>query len=193
MKKLFLYIPAMLLIAVSCEKEAINSSNKGNESASGVKMITEVVSGSRGDATKATIGNTTPSFAWTVGDNAAVHVSNGDSHEYVITSKGADSAASSAKFEVTYGEGYSRDAFAVYPSDIVSATAANYGQSGHTLDVTLPGSYTLAQVSGETSPCPMISANEAGSGWHFYQPPSVWKSTSMGRRSGVISPSHLPL
>ena len=60
MKKLFLYIPAMLLIAVSCEKEAINSSNKGNESASGVKMITEVVSGSRGDATKATIGNTTP-------------------------------------------------------------------------------------------------------------------------------------
>ena len=169
MKKLFLYIPAMLLIAVSCEKEAINSSDNGNESASGVKMITEIVSGSRGDATKATIGNTNPTFAWTVGDNVAVHVSNGDSHEYVITSKGADAAASSAKFEVTYGEGYSRDAFAVYPSTIVSASAANYGQSGHTLDVTLPSSYTLAQVSGETSPCPMISANTAGDGWHFYQ------------------------
>ena len=169
MRKLFLYIPAMLLIAVSCEKEAINSSDRGNEPASGVKMITEIVSGCRGDATKATIGNTTPTFAWTVGDNVAVHVSNGDSHEYVITSKGADAAASSAKFEVTYGEGYSRDAFAVYPSTIVSASAANFGQSGHTLDVTLPDSYTLAQVSGETSPCPMISANEAGSGWHFYQ------------------------
>ena len=169
MKKLFLYIPAMLLIAVSCEKEAINSSDRGNEPASGVKMITEIVSGSRGDATKATIGNTNPTFAWTVGDNAAVHVSKGDSHEYVTTSKGADAAASLAKFEVTYGEGYSRDAFAVYPSTIVSASAANFGQSGHTLDVTLPGSYTLAQVSGETSPCPMISANEAGSGWHFYQ------------------------
>ncbi len=169
MKKLLLYIPAMLLLAVSCEKEAINPSDNGNEPASDVKMITEIVSGSRGDATKATIGNTTPTFAWTIGDNVAVHVSNGDSHEYVITSKGADAAASSAKFEVTYGEGYSRDAFAVYPSTIVSATAANYGQSGHSLDVTLPGSYTLAQVSGETSPCPMISANTAGDGWHFYQ------------------------
>ena len=169
MKKLFLYIPAMLLLAVSCEKEAINSSDNGNESASGVKMITEIVSGSRGDVTKATIGNANPTFAWTAGDNVAVHVSHGDSHEYVITSKGADAAASSAKFEVTYGEGYSRDAFALYPSNIVSASAANYGQSSHTLDVTLPGSYTLAQVSGETSPCPMISANEAGSGWHFYQ------------------------
>ena len=169
MKKLFLYIPAMLLIAVSCEKEAINSSDNGNEFAPSVKMITEIVSGSRGDATKATIGNTNPTFAWTVGDNAAVHVSKGDSHEYVTTSKGADAAASSAKFEVTYGEGYSRDAFAVYPSTIVSASAANFGQSGHTLDVTIPDSYTLAQVSGETSPCPMISANTAGDGWHFYQ------------------------
>ncbi len=169
MKKLFLYIPAMLLIAVSCEKEAINSSDKGNESASGVKMITEIVSGSRGDVTKATIGNTTPTFAWTAGDNVAVHVSNGATNKYVVTTSGASASAASAKFTVEYEEGYSRDAFAVYPSTIVSASATNFGQSGHTLDVTLPGSYTLAQVSGETSPCPMISANTAGDGWHFYQ------------------------
>ena len=169
MKKIFLYIPAMILLAVSCEKEAINPSENGNEAASGVKMITEIVSGSRGDDTKATIGNTTPTFAWTVGDNVAVHVSNGATNKYVVTTSGASAAAASAKFTVEYEEGYSRDAFAVYPSNIVSTTAANYGQSGHTLDVTLPGSYTLAQVSGETSPCPMISANEAGSGWHFYQ------------------------
>lgn len=169
MKKLLLYIPAMLLIAVSCEKEAINPSDNGNESASGVKMITEIVSGSRGDVTKATIGNTTPTFAWTAGDNVAVHVSNGATNKYVVTTSGASASAASAKFTVEYEEGYSRDAFAVYPSTIVSASAANYGQSGHTLDVTLPSSYTLAQVSGETSPCPMISANTAGDGWHFYQ------------------------
>ncbi len=169
MKKIFLYIPAMILLAVSCEKETINPSDNGNESASGVKMITEIVSGSRGDDTKATIGNATPTFAWTVGDNVAVHVSNGATNKYVVTTSGASAAAASAKFTVEYEEGYSRDAFAVYPSNIVSTTAANYGQSGHALDVTLPGSYTLAQVSGETSPCPMISANEAGSGWHFYQ------------------------
>ena len=169
MKKLFLFIPAFLLLSIACQKEDTSLSSNENGQESSMKMITEIVSGSRDDSTKATIGNTNPTFAWTVGDNVAVNVSNGESHEYVITSKGADAAASSAKFEVTYGEGYSRDAFAVYPSTIVSASAANYGQSGHSLDVTLPSSYTLAQVSGETSPCPMISANTAGDGWHFYQ------------------------
>ncbi len=169
MKKIFLYIPAMILLAVSCEKEAINSSDNGNESASGVKMITEIVSGSRGEGTKATIGNTNPTFAWTVGDNVAVHVSKGSSHKYVVTSSGASAAAASATFEVTYEDGYSRDAYAVYPSYIVNPNATDYGQSNTKLDVTLPNSYTLDQVSGETSPCPMLSYNVAGNNWHFYQ------------------------
>ena len=168
MKKIFLYIPAMILLAVSCEKEAINSSDNGNESASGVKMITEIVSGSRGEGTKATIGNTNPTFAWTVGDNVAVHVSKGSSHKYVVTSSGASAAAASATFEVTYEDGYSRDAYAVYPSYIVNPNATDYGQSNTKLDVTLPNSYTLDQVSGETSPCPMLSYNVAGNNWHFY-------------------------
>ena len=164
MKKLFLYIPAMMLLAVSCEKEAINPSDKGN-----VKMITEIVSGSRGDDTKTTIGNDTPTFAWTAGDKVAVHVSNGSSAKYVVTTGGASAAAASAQFTVEYEEGYSRDAFAVYPSNLVSATASNYGQSGSTLDISLPGTYTLAQVSGETSPCPMIATNTPGGGWSFKQ------------------------
>ena len=159
----------MILLAVSCEKEAINSSDNGNESASGVKMITEIVSGSRGEGTKATIGNTNPTFAWTVGDNVAVHVSKGSSHKYVVTSSGASAAAASATFEVTYEDGYSRDAYAVYPSYIVNPNATDYGQSNTKLDVTLPNSYTLDQVSGETSPCPMLSYNVAGNNWHFYQ------------------------
>ena len=169
MKKIFLYIPAVILLAVSCEKEVINLSENGNKSASGVKMITEIVSGSRGEDTKATIGNTTPTFAWTVGDNVAVHVSKGSSHKYVVTSSGASAAAASATFEVTYEDGYSRDAYAVYPSYIVNPNATDYGQSNTKLDVTLPNSYTLDQVSGETSPCPMLSYNSAGNNWHFYQ------------------------
>ena len=169
MNKGFFYIPALALLAIACQKMENNPAPITEEPVPEVKMITETVSGNRGASAKATISNTNASFAWSIGDNLAVHVSNGDSHKYVVTSKGADAAAASAKFEVTYEEGYSRDAFAIYPSTIVSASAANFGQSGHTLDVTLPGSYTLAQVSGETSPCPMISANEAGSGWDFYQ------------------------
>ena len=170
MKKYFLYIPALALLAAACNKVDNNEPAPIEEEPTPVvKMITETVSGNRGVETKATISNTNASFKWSIGDNVAVHVSKGDNHKYVVTSKGANAAAASAKFEVTYKDGYSRDAFAVYPSGIVAENAANYGQSEQPLDVTLPSSYTLAQVSGETSPCPMIATNAPGTGWDFYQ------------------------
>ena len=171
MKKYFLYIPALALLAVACNKIDNNEPAPiEEEPAPVVKMITETVSGNRGVETKATISDTDASFKWSIGDNVAVHVSKEDNHKYVVTSKGADAAAASAKFEVTYEDGYSRDAFAVYPSTIVDQDAAYYGQSGQSLAVTLPSSYTLDQVSGETSPCPMIATNNAqDAGWEFYQ------------------------
>lgn len=169
MKKLFLYIPVMILLAVSCEKEDMLPSLEGNVPASQVEMVTETISGSLGIATKSTISDVDASFAWTEGDNVAVHISNGN---YSFTTDGAaiDAVESSkASFTVAYEAGYSRNAFAVYPCTIVAKNAANYGQEDHTLDVTLPDSYTLAQVSGETSPCPMISTDEAGTSWNFFQ------------------------
>ncbi len=118
-------------------------------------------------------------FKWSVGDNLAIHVSNGDSHKYVFTSGtgGASAAAASAYFTVTYESGYSRDAYALFPSTIVAANAENYGQEGSPLDVTLPGSYTLAQVQGEVSPCPMIASNNAGDSWDFQQLCSLLRLT----------------
>jgi hypothetical protein len=174
MKKLYLSIPALILVAVSCEKEEINNSLIEKNPVPQVEMVTETVSGARGTATKATISDADASFAWTDDDDVAVHISNG---KYVYTSdEGAHGATitdlvhtDDASFTVAYEAGYSRDAFAVYPSTLVAKDAANYGQEGHALDVTLPGSYKLAQVSGETSPCPMIATNEAGQGWNFFQ------------------------
>ncbi len=172
MKKLIFFIPALILFAVSCEKEENSPSQIESEPVSEVKMITEVVSGGRGESTKATISDSDASFAWTAGDNVAVHISNG---KYVYTSDDGASGATlkaspdKASFTVVYPDDYSRDAFALYPSTIVDKDATNYGQSEQSLDVTLPSSYTLAQVSGETSPCPMISTNTAGAGWVFYQ------------------------
>ena len=171
MKKLFLCFPALLLLAVSCEKEPVFTS-----------LVKETVSGSRGVSTKATISDADASFAWTEGDDVAVHISNG---KYVYTSdEGASAAhitdvihADDASFTVAYEAGNSRDAFAVFPSTIVAKDAANYGQEGHALDVTLPASYTLAQLSGEVSPCPMIAANKAGEGWDFYQLCSLLRLT----------------
>lgn len=174
MKKLFLCFPAILFLAVSCEKEEFLPARVG--------MISETVSGSRSAATKATISEADASFAWTEGDDVAVHISNG---KYVYTSdEGASAAhitdvihADNASFTVAYEGGYSRDAFAVFPSTLVAKDAANYGQEGHTLDVTLPAAYTLAQVSGETSPCPMIATNKVGEGWDFYQLCSLLRLT----------------
>lgn len=166
MKKIFLSF-IILATAVACTSEGLEKAP--------APMVTETISGTYCLSTKATIADGDASFKWSVGDNIAVHVSNGDSHKYVFTSGegGASQAAASASFSVTYDSGYSRDAFAVYPSTIVAANASNYGQSGHTLDVTLPSTYTLAQVQGEqgeTTPCPMIATNTASSTtWNFYQ------------------------
>ena len=149
MKKFF-HIAALAMMAVACNIAELDPAQGGEEPAPVAKMIVETVSGTRETSTKATIAND-GSFAWSKDDNIAVHVSNGSSHLYVFTSdsehgaSGASVAAHSASFTVAYEEGYSRDAFAVYPSNIVSANAANYGQEGHTLDLTLPSSYTLAR------------------------------------------------
>lgn len=167
MKKIYLLL---LAVAVSCNMAEVENNLSRIESVSGQNMITETISGSRGVETKATISNDdTPAFAWNIGDNIAVHISNG---KYVTTAdegaSGASVAEATADFTVAYETGYSRDAFAIYPSTIVDADAANYGQEGHALDVKLPSSYTLDQVSGETSPCPMIADN-TGTNWTFYQ------------------------
>lgn len=166
MKKILFSITVLAAIVVACN--TVENNITPNESASGVQMITETISGRR-VSTKATIAGDA-SFSWTVGDDIAVHVSNG---KYVYTSddgaSGASADAATASFTVVYPEGYARDAFALFPSTIVEKSAANYGQSGTALDVTLPASYTLAQTSNLTSPCPMIATNATGSGWEFYQ------------------------
>lgn len=172
-KSYLLFIAVGLCCLDACNKEV--EITEIPESPESVKMISETITASLGADTKVTIANTaSDNFAWIAGDNIAVHVSNGDIHKYVLTSddgaSGASASASSASFTVVYPEGYSRDAFAVYPSTIVATTATNYGQSGSALDVTLPNEYTLEQVSGvsgTTSPCPMIASN-IGSSWEFY-------------------------
>lgn len=174
MKKIFLSF-IILATAVACTSEDLEKEP--------APMITETISGTYGPVTKATIADKDASFKWSEGDNIAVHVSNGDSHKYVFTSGegGASQAESSASFTVSYESGFSRDAFAVYPSTIVSECATaktNYGQSGSQLDVTLPSSYFLSQVQGEVSPCPMVATNTASSfNWQFYQLCSLLRIT----------------
>ena len=174
MKRLYILL-ALAAILASCSVDIDwddpIKNPKGSNTDINPRMVTEVISGTHSASTKATIADSDGAFAWTEGDNLAVHISsdNGSDHKYVVTSSGASDAAVTAAFEVMYEAGYARDAFAIFPSTIVAAAAANYGQSGASLDVTLPGSYTLAQVTGEKTPCPMIATNAAGTSWTFYQ------------------------
>ena len=170
MKKTLSILAILAMTATACNKVEITPNN--GEPVPEVKMVYETISGSSGSSTKATIADSDAAFSWTENDHIAVHVSNGESHKYVFTSdagaSGASETAATASFTVTYEAGYALDAFAVFPSTIVSASAANYGQDGYTLDVTLPDSYTLAQVSSTTTPCPMIADN-TGDSWAFKQ------------------------
>ena len=175
MKKIFAYSFAAVfaVFAVSCQSENLDPQTVTDEQNQPVQLITETITATVDEGnTKATV-DADAKFAWTAGDHIAVHVSKDDEHKYVFTSaagaSGASASEASASFTVVYEEGYARDAFAVFPASIVTENAANYGQSGQTLDVKLPATYELSAVSGENTPCPMIATNAPGSGWEFKQ------------------------
>ena len=159
-------------IAFSCTKvQEIESENTKEviEDA-----FTEVITGQLDETkTRANIANT-GAFTWTeTKDKVAVHLSNDveSIHRYKASS-GASASAASAEFSVTMTKADTyRDAFAIYPSYLVNCSTsvgpANYGQSGYPLDLTLPDTYTLADVAGVHTPVAMISTNSGGNTWSF--------------------------
>ena len=163
MKKNIIYIAALALIATACTNDSLVTVPTNNGTSEG-KMITETITATNGDApTRAAIADADGAFTWSAGDQVAVHA---DGKYYTTEALTANSSDENATFTVTYSG--TRDAFAIFPASIVATDAENYGQSGKTLDVTLPGSYTLAQVSGTKTPCPMIATNTGGD-WYFKQ------------------------
>ena len=170
MKKNIIYMAALAVLTAACSNEDDNIL-PGSETGSTdeVRMITETITATNGDAagsasTRAAVG-ADAKFTWSAGDQVAVHVSDG---KYYTTTALAEGGSNSAEFSVSYPEGASRDAFAVFPSSIVILNAANYGQSGASLDVTLPKEYDVTEVKDHITPCPMIADN-TGSSWTFKQ------------------------
>jgi hypothetical protein len=166
MKKNIIYIAALTVIAAACSNEDALVTVPANNGTSEGKMITETITATNGDANGTTRADVAAdaTFKWSADDQIAVHVSDGTYHTATLTS---GATTTDAEFTVSYEDTYSRNAFAVFPASIVAADAANYGD-GTALDVTLPASYTLAEVSGTTTPCPMIAEN-SGDSWTFKQ------------------------
>ena len=163
MKKIFLFTVLFATAAIACDKIDNESIQKGEDS--DVVMITEKISANVNPSSKAEVA-ADAKFTWSAGDQLAVHVDDG---KYYTTTALASGGSNTAEFSVSYPGGQERNAFAIYPASIVSVSAANYGQSGQPLDVTLDASYTLDKVSGTVTPCPMIATNTPGSGWEFKQ------------------------
>ena len=169
MKKNIIYLAALAMLTVACSNED-DTILPGSETGSTdeVKMITETITATNGDAagsasTRAEVADNAM-FTWSANDHVAAHLSTG---EYTVGNTGSG-GSNSAEFSVSYPEGASRDAFAVFPSTIVIRNAANYGQSGASLDVTLPKKYDVTEVKDHITPCPMIADN-TGSFWTFKQ------------------------
>ena len=169
MKKHLIYVAALAMLAAACSNEDNMIVDSPEDNVTGdVKMITEPITAINSDSKSTTRAdvNDMAKFTWSESDKIAVHVSDGKYYTAELTS---GEGTNDAEFTFECPEGKERDAFAVYPASIVAAEATNYGQDGEVLDVTLPASYTLAEVSGTTTPCPMIATNEPGSGWEFKQ------------------------
>ena len=162
MKKNLIYLATLAVLAAACDNE--DNIVKENSLLGETKMVTETITANYDDAnnTRAAIGDD-GAFTWSDGDQIAVHASDG---KYYTSEALASGGNKSATFTVTYSG--SRDAYAVFPASIVSADASNYGQDGQPLDVTLPSSYKLADVSGTKTPCPMVAVN-TGTSWKFRQ------------------------
>lgn len=162
MKKNIIYVLAVLAAAVSCVKTTDEDISSPEEKDPEVEMITETITANGSESTKADISDAL-AFTWSTGDQLAVHANDG---KYYTSSALVSGGSKQATFSVTHGG--TLDAFAVFPASIVAENATNYGQSEHTLDVTLPGSYTIEEVSGTRTPCPMIATN-TGADWAFKQ------------------------
>ena len=167
-----LSLAVLCSVAFSCAK--VQETESENEKDIIAEGLTEVITGQVDETkTRANITND-GAFSWTkTKDLVAVHVANDVNGIYrYIASSGASASAASAEFSVTLSsENDYRDAFAIYPSNLVDCSSspgpANYGQSGYPLDITLPSTYALADVAGVHTPVAMIASNSGGSTWAF--------------------------
>lgn len=161
------FVLAAFVSLVACNKEVPEVDNTTGENG---KMKTEVI-GAKSDAndTKATVAYGTGVFAWDNTDCVAFYVSGGGVNSYVKSSAASSISGGSASFSVSYADGGTRDNYAIYPYYLVIDKDADTGNlTDATNKVVLPSSYTLDEVSGTKTPCPMIAVN-TGSSWDFKQ------------------------
>lgn len=159
MKKYYIMILAAGFVCLSaCHKEV-------NPSEEPLTVTYIRASEESCEDTKASIDGTDASFTWNTNDRVAVYADG-----YKISDPLADTFDDTNDATFAFSgdnvvvEG-NRANFAIFPASLVwdgtnirENSAANYTASG--LTVTLPASYTLAEVQNDKTPGPMIATNE---------------------------------
>ena len=177
MKKYLFIIAAASMVLAACSKEKELRAINEETTTEGVRLPGwTYISALGGDESstanpdKARIDNSDATFKWSTGDQIAIwsgetyHVSSPLSSNYNYTNN------ATFAFEGDLEAG--RANFAVYPASLVynGSAVISSSISNHTatsLKITLPASYTLAEVQGNTSVTPMIAVNTSGSGLEF--------------------------
>ena len=161
MKKYYYILALVTTFLVACDNEDNLSVN--DTTPEGAQRLTYIRADANEDATtRGSVDGTTAAFTWNTGDKVAVYttdgykISNGLENTYDGTN-----AATFAFSDMTDAH---RANFAVYPASLVwdgtdvrSGSATDYTSSS--LKLTLPASYTLAEVQNDVSPTPMIATN----------------------------------
>ena len=104
------------------------------------------------DGTRTDFDSYVGKFAWSDGDQIAIHLSDGTFYSTAVN-------AETGEFTCSTTSSKQRDAYAVYPA--TAADATNYGSP--TLKVTLPAEYNISSdLASDFSPVPMIAVNKQG-------------------------------
>lgn len=154
MKKHYV-ISAILLAAVACVQKEANLEESQNELVEPVVPIT-YIEANRG-ITKSSVDGSDGHFSWNTGDQIAVYA-NG----YKISNplESTYDGEASAVFSFSGGnvvDQLQRTNFAVFPASLVAGYTTDV--TAESFKITLPATYTLAQVQSELSPVPMIATN----------------------------------
>lgn len=116
-----------------------------------------------GAVTKTSYDSIEGKFAWTEGDEIALHYTTGGYTTYAVNP--TDGSVNAAATATNY-----RNYYAIYPA--TAAVADNYGNP--TLQVTLPNSYDITDIvagnqTADFSPVPMVAVNDANNSFlDFY-------------------------
>lgn len=159
---------ALALVAAACSKTGTDAGEDlGTVPEVPEVVVTYIQADGNEDSTKGSVSNTDATFTWNTGDRIAVWADGykiSDALESSFDGQPTATFAFSGSQAVTEGE---RAHFAIYPASLVwdgasvrPGSASDYTAAG--LKLTLPASYTLAEVQDEVSPTPMIATNTPG-------------------------------